>query len=87
MECYKFRNFGHIAKDCRLENSLEEYLKPQIEQTWKKKNTDNCALTLKAQNNKDVWYVDSGFLNAHDWRQKEICISEGEEGWNCILWK
>ena len=61
MECYKCQNFGHIARDCRLENPLEESSKPQNERTWKKKKTDNCALTLKAQKNKDVWYVDSGF--------------------------
>ena len=29
--------------------------------TWKKKKIDNCALSLKAQNNKDVWYVYSSF--------------------------
>ena len=58
LECYKFQNFGHKAKDCRLENPPEESSKPQNEQTWKKKKIDNCDLALKAQNNKDVWYVD-----------------------------
>ena len=43
-----------------MKNPLEESSKPQNKRTWKKKNTDNCALALKAQNNKDVWYVDSG---------------------------
>ena len=52
MECYKFQNFGHIARDCRLENPLEEYSKPQNERTWNKKKTANCALTLKVQNKK-----------------------------------
>ena len=61
MECYKCQNIGHIARDCRLENPPEESLKPQNEQTWMKKKTDHCALALKAQNNKDVWYVDNGF--------------------------
>ena len=28
IECYKCRNFGHIAKDCRLENPPEESSKP-----------------------------------------------------------
>ena len=60
LECYKCQNFGHIARDCRLENPPEESSKPQNEWTWKKKNTDNCALALKAQKRKDVWYVDSG---------------------------
>ena len=31
IECYKCRNFGHIAKDCRLENPPEESSKPQNE--------------------------------------------------------
>ena len=60
MECYKYHNFGHIARDCRLENPPKESSKPQNEWTWKEKKTDNCALSLKAQNKKDVWYVDSG---------------------------
>ena len=60
MECYKCQNFGHIARDCRFENPPEESSKPHNEQTWKKKKNDNCALALRAQNNKDVWYVDSG---------------------------
>ena len=55
IECYKY-----TTKDCRLENPPEESSKPQNQRTWKKKNTDNCPLALKAQNNKDVWYVDSG---------------------------
>ena len=31
IECYKCQNFGHIAKDCRLENPPKESLKPQNE--------------------------------------------------------
>ena len=58
MECYKCWNFGHIARDYRIENPPEESSKSQNEKTWKKKKIDNCALALKAQKNKDVWYVD-----------------------------
>ena len=52
MECYKFQNFGNIARDCRLKNPPEESLKPQNERTWKKKKNDNCALAIKAQRTK-----------------------------------
>ena len=61
IECYKCQKFGHIAKDCRLENPPEESSKPQNERTWKNEKNDNCALTFKAQKNKDVWYVDRGY--------------------------
>eukprot|EP00253_Pinus_taeda_P003873 PITA_03873 len=57
IECYKFLNFGHIARDCKIENPLEESSKTQNKRTWKKKKADNCTLALKAQNNKDVWCV------------------------------
>jgi len=81
MKCYKCQNFGHIARDCRLENPPEESSKPQIEQTWKKKNIDNCALALKAQNNKDVWYVDSGFsTHMSGDRRKFVSLKEKKDG-------
>ena len=54
MEFYKCQNFGHIARDCKLENPLEESSKPQNERTWKKNKIDNCAFALNAQNNKYV---------------------------------
>ena len=75
MECYKCENFGHIARDCRLENPPEEFLNPQNERTWKKKKTDNCALALKAQKNElDVWYVDSG-CSMHMTRDRRKFVS------------
>ena len=81
MECYKCQNFGHIARDCRLENPPEESSKPQNEKIWKKKNTDNCALALKAQNKKDVWYVDSG-CSTHMTRdrRKFVSLKEKKDG-------
>ena len=81
MECYKCQNFGHIAKDYRLENPPEESSKPQNEQTWKKKKTDNCALALKAQKNKDVWYVDSSFsTHMTGDRRKFVSLKEKKDG-------
>ena len=87
MECYKCQNFGHIARDCRLENPLEESSKPQNEQKWKKKENDNCALAFKAQKNKDVWYVDSG-CSTHMTgdRNKFVSLKERKDGsWNHVL--
>ena len=81
MECYKCENFGHIARDCRLENPPEESSKPQNEQTWKKNNTDNCVLALKAQNKKYVRYVDSGFsMHMTGDRRKFVSLKEKKDG-------
>ena len=81
MECYKCQNFGHIARDCRIENPPEESSKPQNERTWKKKKTNNCALALKAQKRKDVWYVDSG-CSTHmtGYRRKFVSLKEKNDG-------
>lgn len=81
IECYKCQNFGHIARDCRLENSPEESSKPQNERTCKKKKTDECALALKVQNNKDVRYVDNGFSThmTRD-RNKFLSLKEKKDG-------
>ena len=81
MECYKCQNFGHIARDCRLENPPEESSKPHNERTWKKKKTDNFALALKAQKKKDVWYVDSG-CSTHMTgdRRKFVSLKEKKDG-------
>ena len=94
MECYKCQKFGHIARDCRLENPPEESSKPQNERTWKKKKIDNCALTVKAQKRKDVWYVDSGcsthitgdkrkFVSLKD--NKDGTISFGNDGSSNVI--
>ena len=81
MECYKCQNFGHIARDCRLENPLEESSKPLNEWTWKKKKIDNCVLALKAQQNKDVWYVCSGFsTHMTGDRRKFVSLKEKNNG-------
>ena len=81
MECYKCQNFGHIATECNLENPPEESSKPQNERTWKKKKTDNCALALKAQNNKDVWYVDSSCsTDMIGDRRKFVSLKEKKDG-------
>ena len=53
-------------------------MKPQNEGTWKNKKTDNCALAVKAQNNKDVWYVDSGF-STHMTRDRNKFVSLKEK--------
>ena len=47
----------------------------------KKKKTDNCALAFKAQNNKDVWYVDSS-CSTHMTgdRRKFISLKEKKDG-------
>ena len=81
MEFYKCQNFGHIARDCRLENTPEKSLKPQNERTWKKKKTDNCALALKAQNNKYLWYVDNDFsMHMTGDRRKFVSLKENKDG-------
>ena len=69
------------TKDCRLENPPEESLKPQNERTWKKNKTDNCALALKAQKNKDVRYVDS-VCSTHmiGDRNKFVSLKEKKDG-------
>ena len=56
-------------------------MKPQNERTWKKKKIDNCALALKAQKNKDVWYVDSG-CSTHMTgdRRKFVSLKEKKDG-------
>ena len=56
-------------------------MKPQNKRTWKKKKTDNCALALKAQKNKDVWYVDSG-CSTHltGDRNKFVSLKEKKDG-------
>ena len=81
IECYKCRNFGHIARDYKLENPPKESLKPQNEQTWKKKNIDNCARALKAQNKKYVWYANSG-CSTHMTgdRKKFVSLKEKKDG-------
>ena len=72
---------GHIARECRLGNPPEESLNPQNERTWKKKKTDNCALPLKAQNKKYVWYVDSGCLTRMTGdRNKFVSPKEKKDG-------
>eukprot|EP00253_Pinus_taeda_P003984 PITA_03984 len=69
------------ARDCRLENPREKSSKPQNERTWKKKNTNNCALSLKAQNNKDVWYVDSSCsMHMIGDRKKFLSLKEKKDG-------
>ena len=81
IKCYKCRNFGHIARDCRLENPPEESSKPQNERTWKKKKTDNFSLALKAQNNKDVWYVECGCsMHMTGDRRKFVSLKEKKDG-------
>ena len=56
-------------------------MKPQNEQIWKKKKTDNCALALKAQNNKDMWYVNS-ICSTHMTRdrRKFLSLKEKKDG-------
>ena len=89
MECHQCQNFGHIARDCRLENPSEESSKSQNEWTWKKKKTDNSALALKAKKWKYVWYVDSScsthmtgdrnkFVSLKE--KKDITVSFGNDG-------
>ena len=81
MECYKCQNFGHIARDYRLEIPPEESSKPWNEPIWKKKKTDNCALALKAQNNKYVWYVENGCsMHITGDRRKFVSLKEKKDG-------
>jgi len=80
VECYKCNNFGHLAKYWRLGSSSKEFLQNQNEQVWKRK-IERCALTLKAQSNKNVWYVDSG-CSTHMTgdRNKFISLKEKKDG-------
>ena len=56
-------------------------MKPQNERTWKKKKNDNCALALKAQKKKDVWYVDSGCsMHMTRDRNKFLSLKEKKDG-------
>jgi hypothetical protein len=71
VECYKCNNFGHMAKDCRLDCSskrIKENInshKQEPQRIWIRKqdqfNTEECTLSLQAQHKKHGWYVDSGF--------------------------
>ena len=64
-----------------MKNPPEESSKPQNERTWKEKKTDNCALTLKAQNNKDAWYVDNSCsMHMTGDRRKFVSLKEKKDG-------
>ena len=50
------------------------------EKIWKKK-TKKCAISLKAQINRNVWYVDSGFsTHMTGDRNKFISLKEKKDG-------
>lgn len=50
------------------------------EQIWKRK-TERCALTLKAQSNRNVWYVESGFsTHVIGDKNKLISLKEKKDG-------
>jgi hypothetical protein len=71
VECYKYNNFGHMAKDCRItvpprepqHNNNSHRQEPQ-KRTWiRKKNqysNEECTLSLQAKQKKRGWYVDNG---------------------------
>eukprot|EP00253_Pinus_taeda_P003186 PITA_03186 len=73
VECYKCNNFGHLTKDRRLGSSSKEFSQNRNEQVWKRK-TKRCALALKAQSNRNAWYVDSG-CSTHMTRDRNKFIS------------
>jgi hypothetical protein len=71
VECYKCNNFGHVAKNCRMEvppkepqqNNNSHRQEPQ-KMTWIRKkdqySNEECTVALQAKQKKHGWYVDSG---------------------------
>jgi hypothetical protein len=71
VECYKCKNFGHMAKDYRMtipprepqQNNNNHRHEPQKRTRIRKQNQYNneeCTLSLQAKQKKRGWYVDSG---------------------------
>jgi transposase InsO family protein len=71
VECYNCKNFGHMAKYCRMtipprepqQNNNNHRQEPQ-KRTWIRKDNqyrnEECTLTLQAKKKKHGCYVDSG---------------------------
>jgi hypothetical protein len=71
VECYKYNNFGHVAKDCRMtippkepqQNKNSHRQEPQ-KMTWIRNkdqySNEECTIALQAKHNKRGWSVDSG---------------------------
>jgi hypothetical protein len=63
IECYNYHNFGHKAANYHLKNYKED---PRIKfldkksSTWKRKDSEKCALALSTQKQKASGNIDSG---------------------------
>lgn len=80
VECYKCKYFGHLSKDCRLGSSPKEITQNINEQIWKNK-TKRCVLTLKAQRNSNVLYVDKACsMDMPTRKNKFISLKENKDG-------
>jgi hypothetical protein len=63
LQCFKCHNHGHKATNCRLmEVSKQPNFIREQKKLWREKTTKNkCLIALKAQDKKDLWYVNIGF--------------------------
>ena len=62
LECFKCNNHGHKENNCRLmEMSEKPKFNKEKKNLWKEKaSKEECLISLKAQDEEDLWYVDSG---------------------------
>ena len=62
LEGFKCHNHGHKENNCRLmEISEKPKFNKERKKLWKEKTSkEECLIALKAQDEEDLWYVDSG---------------------------
>jgi hypothetical protein len=71
VECYKCKNFGHVAKGCRMtvlpkipQQNNNSHRQEHQKTTWIRKqdqySNEQCTISIIAKQNKRGWYVDSG---------------------------
>jgi hypothetical protein len=62
LQCFRCHNHGHKSINCRLTEVSEQpkFIREQ-KKLWRVKTSKKeCLISIKAQDKKDLWYVDSG---------------------------
>jgi hypothetical protein len=98
VECYKYNNFGHIAKDCKMtvppnelqQNNNSDKQEPQ-KMTWIGKkdqyNNEEFTVVLQAKQKKHNWYVDNGCSKHMIGDKDKFLTLRKEEKWISLLRK